>query len=722
MICEIRKRDDRIVEFDQSKITTAIYKAAVAVGGGDESLAMRLSDKVVESLDQEFDGEVPDIESVQDMVEKVLIEEGHARTAKAYIIYRQERAKLREAKEVIGVKDDVKLSLNAIKVLERRYLRKDEGGNVVESPGGMFHRVASNVAQADLLYDPGADVAAVEEEFYELMTSLCFMPNSPTLMNAGTELQQLSACFVLPVEDSMDGIFDSIKHTALIHQTGGGTGFSFSRLRPKNDAVKSTGGVASGPISFMKVFDAATDVIKQGGRRRGANMGILRVDHPDIEEFIVAKEHNNVLNNFNISVGITEKFMEEVINGEDYDLLHPGTKKLVKKLSARHVFDLIVTMAWKNGEPGIIFLDRINRDNPTPALGGIESTNPCGEQPLLPYESCNLGSINLACMVTRDDEDNVAIDWDKLRDTVHKAVHFLDNVIDMSKFPVDKIGEMVRSNRKVGLGVMGFADLILQLGVPYSSEEAVGVADDVMGFINEEARRTSIALARVRGNFPNFLDSIWAQRDFDGIRNATLTTIAPTGTISIIAGASSGIEPLFAVSYIRNVMDGTELLEVNPYFEEVAKKQGFYSRELMMKIARNGSLQGIEEIPEDVRQVFVTSHDIAPEWHIRIQAAFQCHVDNAVSKTVNFIHDATTKDVEEVYLLAYRSDCKGVTIYRDGSREEQVLNIGKVNRAETAEVKEPTVKEKEVPLVTYGEALTVSLEYGGGCTKESCNL
>ncbi|MEE8167652.1 MAG: vitamin B12-dependent ribonucleotide reductase [Candidatus Hydrothermarchaeales archaeon] len=722
MICEIRKRDGRIVDFDQKKIADAIHKATIAADDGDESLAWDLSDRVAAILDDNFDGEIPSVEDVQDVVEEVLIKSDYAKVAKAYILYRQKRSDERDKKTLLGVKDDLKLTLNAAKVLERRYLKKDEEGNVVETSSEMFRRVARNIAQADLLYDPNADIVATEEEFYELMTSLCFMPNSPTLMNAGTELQQLSACFVLPVEDSMEAIFDSIKHTALIHQTGGGTGFSFSRLRPKNDVVKSTGGVASGPISFMKVFDAATEVIKQGGRRRGANMGILRVDHPDIEDFIVAKERNDVLNNFNISVGITEIFMDAVINDQDYELINPKTKKSMKKLSARHIFNLIVNRAWKNGEPGIIFLDRINNDNPTPALGEIESTNPCGEQPLLPYESCNLGSINLTRIVTHGDEGNVAIDWNKLRDTVHKAVHFLDNVIDMSKFPVDKISEMVSGNRKVGLGVMGFADLLLQLEVPYNSEEAVAVADEVMSFINEEAHIASVALACVRGSFPNFEESIWKKKGLDGIRNATLTTIAPTGTISIIAGASSGIEPLFAISYIRNVMDGTELLEANPYFEEVAKKRGFYSNELMVKIARNGSIQGIQEIPEDVRRVFVTSHDIAPEWHIHIQAAFQRHVDNAVSKTVNFTHDATTKDVEEVYLLAYELGCKGVTIYRDGSREEQVLNIGTVNHAETVEVKEPKITEEEVPLVTYGEALKVSLEYSGGCTKESCNL
>jgi ribonucleoside-diphosphate reductase alpha chain len=722
MIHEIRKRDGRIVGFDQNKIINAIKKAMIAVGEDGESLADGLSAKVIGLLEMKFNGEIPDVESIQDIVEEVLMEEGYANVAKAYILYRRKRAELREAKEALGVKDDVKLSLNAIKVLERRYLRKDEEGDVIETPGGMFRRVARNVAQADLIYNPDTDIEATADEFYELMASLYFLPNSPTLMNAGTELQQLSACFVLPVEDSMEGIFGALHSMALIHQSGGGTGFSFSRLRPAGDIVKSTKGVASGPISFMRIFDVSTDVVKQGGRRRGANMAILRYDHPDIEEFISSKEKEGFLDNFNISVAVNDKFMEAVKVGAEYNLVNPRNSKVVKKLNARHVFDRIVNMAWRTGDPGLIFLDRINRDNPTPALGEIESTNPCGEQPLLPYESCNLGSINLARMVKLDENDKAMIDWDKLRDTIHKAVHFLDNVIDMSKFPVDEIGKMVRGNRKIGLGVMGFADLLVQLGIPYDSEDAVALADDVMGFINEEARKASVTLAEKRGSFPNFPGSIWEQRGYKCIRNATLTTIAPTGTISIIAGASSGIEPLFAISYIRNVMDGTELLEVNPYFEETAKKRGFYSKDLMVKIARSGSIQGIIEIPEDVRRVFVTSHDIAPEWHVRIQAAFQRHVDNAVSKTVNFAHNSSTKDVEAVYMLAYELGCKGVTIYRDGSRKEQVLNIGKVNRVEAREIIKPeTGKEIQSP-VAYEEVLTVSSEYSGGCTKESCNL
>ena len=574
----------------------------------------------------------------------------------------------------IFIKQGPLFSENATRVLERRYLKKDNKGRIKETPEQMFKRVAHHIARAEKEYGDASNVKKMEDIFYSIMREFKFLPNSPTLMNAGRRLGQLAACFVLPVEDSMEGIFDSLKNAALIHKSGGGTGFSFSRLRPKASRVGTTGGVASGPVSFMKIFNTATEQVKQGGTRRGANMAVLRVDHPDIMEFISSKTNNNELNNFNISVGVTDKFMEAVENEDDYDLIDPRDKKVSGTLNAAEVYQKLIKQAWENGDPGIIFLDSTNRDNPTPALGEIESTNPCGEQPLLPMEACNLGSINLANFVIESNEDP-AVDYEGIKEVVWQAVRFLDNTIDMSKYPLPEIDNMVRGNRKIGLGVMGFADMLYQLKLPYNSEGALETAEEVMGFIQNESHKVSRYLAEERGVFRNFDKSVYKGREDCNYRNATTTTIAPTGTLCIIAGCSSGIEPLFALSFVRHVMDDDELFEVNPYFEKVARERGFYNHELMDMIARKGSLKEIKEIPDDVKKIFVTAHDVTPEWHIRMQAAFQKHTDNAVSKTVNLPNDATVDDVSKVYNLAFELGCKGVTIYRDGSKENQVLSF-----------------------------------------------
>ena len=652
------------------------------------------------------------------------------------------------------MEEKLNLSKNAIKVLEKRYLKRDKNGVPTETPKDLFMRVASTLAEADRQFGAtDSEIKETTKEFYDFITNRYFMPNSPTLMNAGRELGQLAACFVLPVEDSLEGIFETVKNTALIHKSGGGTGFSFSRLRPKNDVVRSTMGVSSGPVSFMEVFNAATEAVKQGGTRRGANMGILRVDHPDILEFINCKSDNNRLNNFNISVAITDKFMEALKQGGDYELIHPRTKQPVGKLNAKEVFDLIVDGAWRNGEPGIIFIDKMNYDNPTPLIGEIESTNPCGEVPLLPYEACNLGSINLGLML-KGEKDNLSVDWDKLASVTKMAIHFLDNVIAINNYPLPQISEMVQNNRKIGLGVMGWADMLMQLGIGYNTEEGTKLAAQIMEFIDYHSKVKSIEFAKTRGRFNNFkgsiydgqnwltkkykgksagiiTDDMWAELDRQiaqvGIRNATTTCIAPTGTISMIASASGGVEPLFGLVFIRDVMDGTKLVEVNPIFEAYAREHGFYSEELMKKISIDGTLAHCSEVPEEAKKIFVCAHDVSPYWHVKMQAAFQLHTDNAVSKTVNFEENATREDVADSYKLAFENNLKGITVYRNNSRQFQPMNLEKKEEKKMPEIKSVEIveqhegEEHKCPecgtILGYGEGCFICLNCGySGCS------
>ena len=698
MITKIKKRDGRVVPFEKEKISIAIGKAFLSVDEFSKASVEKITGEVVNSLEVLFQNTIPSVEDVQDLVEKSLIANGFDRVAKSYILYRNRRAEIRESKRLVGVVDDLKLGLNAIKVLERRYLRKDGTGRVIETPSQLFRRVARAVAKMDNNYDSPVDFGEAEQTFYEMLSNLEFLPNSPTLMNAGTSLGQLSACFVIPIDDNLESIFDAVKSTALIHQSGGGTGYSFSRLRPRGDFVKTSGGVASGPVSFMKIFDATTEEIKQGGRRRGANMGILSVYHPDIMEFIAAKSKPGFLRNFNISVAVDDKFMRAALGGKKkIDLVNPRNGEITGSIHASELFQLIVSKAWETGDPGMIFLDRINRDNPTPSVGTIEATNPCGEQPLLPYESCNLGSINLTKFVNGGE-----IDWKKLGKTVHDAVHFLDNVIDANKYPLKQVSEMTRANRKIGLGVMGFAEMLIMLGVRYDSDKAVLTARKLMRFIQRRSHEVSEELAAVRGSFPNFQRSVWHKRGYKRMRNSTSTTIAPTGAISIIAGCSSGIEPLFSVSFVRDVMEGTRLLEVTPLFEQLAKKKGFFSQGLMAKIAETGSVQNLVEVPNEVKKIFRTALDISPDWHVKIQAEFQKHVDNAVSKTINLPQDASVEDVRRSYLLAWKMKCKGITVYRYGSKPQQVLTIGSLEREKV---------DKHV---------VADSEYAGGCAGTTC--
>jgi ribonucleoside-diphosphate reductase alpha chain len=713
------------VPVNRSQVARIVFANAEAMGIRDRKLVERLTTQVIERLEKAQTEFLPTLPGMEDLVDKRarrqqrLPSEAEIEAMVMEVLNTEKPVPKQEvvpAMETNIVANTIKetqsatgLTDTALQVLEKRYLKKDKQGKTIETPEQMFRRVAHAIAAAELIYNSKANVKAIEDEFFRLMSGLEFLPNSPTLMNAGRELGQLSACFVLPVDDSMESIFDAVKYTALIHKSGGGTGFSFSRLRPQNDMVGSTGGVASGPVSFMRAFDTVTDVTKQGGTRRGANMGILNVDHPDILKFITAKEQTTALTNFNLSVALTAGFMEAVKAGADYELINPHTKDVAGRLNAKEVFDKIVDNAWRTGDPGIVFIDRINADNPTPHLGKIESTNPCGEQPLLPYESCNLASINLARMV-RSAGGRAEIDYARLATTVKTAVRFLDNVIDVNKFPLPQIEEMTKKTRKIGLGIMGFADMLVMLGVPYNSEEALQIASEVMAAVSDEATKASVELGKERGVFPAFKGSIYDAPDRPRVRNATRTTIAPTGTLSMIAGCSSGIEPLFALSYTKTVLDGTPFVEVNPYFEEAARKDGFYSAELMKKLAEGVHLSEIKGIPEKIKRVFVTAHEIPPEWHVKMQAAFQKSTNNAVSKTINFPQSATREDVARAYMLSYEEGLKGITIYRDKSRETQVLTTGKKQRETTEEPAKRAPRKR--PAETKGSITKVNTGCG----------
>ncbi len=697
-INKIRKRDGSVVDLDKSKIVEAIFKAAQSVGGSDHKKAEEVADQVLLFIKEKYaENYIPTVEEVQDLVEKALIETGHATTAKSYIIYRHRKNIEREMKRAIGVEDDLKLPLNSIQVLEKRYLLKDENGKSTETPSQLFRRVAHHLASNE--YNYGGDDALVkhyEHAFYQIMTNFEFLPNSPTLMNAGTPLGQLAACFILPVKDDIEQIFESVKNQAVIHKTGGGTGFCFSYLRPKGDYVKSTAGIASGPISFMSAFDNATNVIKQGGKRRGANMATLHVWHPDIEEFITMKQTPGVMENFNVSVMVDDVFMQAVDSNSDYDLLNPRNQAVIRKVNARTMFKMIAYSAWKSAEPGMLFIDEINRKNPTPT-DPIHATNPCGEVPMPDYESCNLGSINLIKFVELDwskGDWKKKVNWKRLRYVVRTAFQFLDNVIDLNKYPIPQIRDQTLKNRRIGLGVMGFAKMLFKMGISYDSEQGYEVGEEIMRFIEDEATKMSHELGRVRGSFPGFKDSPLKSK-YDAMRNATCTSIAPTGTISMIADTSSGIEPVFALSFLKTVRAG-QYYYCDDIFEHVLKVRGLYSEELMQKIMEEGTIQHMEGIPEDIKTVFRVSHDLPPEAHVLMQAAFQKNVGLAVSKTINMPADATVEDVENVYMLAWKTGCKGITIYRDSSRHTQVLHVGKTVKTKGVEEDKNKILQTQV--------------------------
>ena len=686
----VKKRDGKIQEFSKQKISDAIQKCLKANKKDTPVLAKKLCNQVVKFLEKEKNT-CPSVEHIQDVVEEILMKNNLPDVARSYILYREKRKQLRESKKIIGVEDRLKLSLGAINILRKRYLLRDDTGKIIETPQQMFERVAKHIADAEKTL---SERNKYHEEFYAMLSNLEFLPNSPTLMNAKTALGQLSACFVLPVVDSIEGIFEALKNMAIIHQSGGGTGFSFSNIRPKGDLVRSTMGVASGPVSFIEIFDKATDIVKQGGRRRGANMGIMRVDHPDIIDFVTSKR-NNKLSNFNISVAVTDLFMESVKKNRDFELINPRTKKAVRIIPARELFDIICQAAWETGDPGLVFIDEINRKNPTPELGSIEATNPCGEQPLLNYESCNLGSINLTKVL-----DGKRINWDKLEEIVKLSVRFLDNVIDVNRYFLPEIEKMTLGNRKIGLGIMGWADLLAELEIPYGSKKSLELAETIMEFINRTAFEYSAQLGEKKGSFPNFKKSIY-RNNVKALRNCTRTTIAPTGTISIIAGCSSGIEPFFAIAYGRK-MAGSSIFEINPVWEKKLSELKLKDSEIIAEIVKSGSVQNIKGLPEKIKKAFRIAFEIKPEFHLLMQASFQKHTDNAVSKTINLPEQATINDVKKIFTSAYGLKCKGITVFRYGSKTAQVLYLGEDF-------------SDEIDWLQFGENFA-------GCSKGYCNF
>ncbi|MBP9669838.1 adenosylcobalamin-dependent ribonucleoside-diphosphate reductase [Candidatus Woesebacteria bacterium] len=760
-IKNIIKRDGREVEFSIDKLAGAIWKAGKETGEygstgspqAPDKESLRLAEITVALVEKSLkEKELAQVEKIQDFVEQVLMAAGHYQTAKAYILYRAARSDERRVERIIGVKDDLDLSPNQLKVLRNRYLLKDEDGKVIETPSELFRRVAKNLA----VVEKADKRKKVEADFYEVMSKLEFLPAGRTLNNAGTPQSQLANCFVLPVEDSMEGIFDAVKWMAMVHQRGGGTGFNFSKLRPKGDIVtKSTGGFATGPVSFMKVFDIATRQVMQGGKKRGANMGILNVDHPDILDFISAKSERGEIENFNISVGVTDDFMKAVDQDKEWHLRNQRTGEIVQTIRAKTLMGQLVSMAWRTGDPGLIFLDPINRNNPLLAkYGRIDATNPCGEQPLHPFDACNLGSINLAKMITRvepsypkkrQDEYKgstlVSVDWERLRFVVRTGVRMLDDVIDACKYPLPQITQTVQANRRIGLGVMGWADMLYQLRVPYDSEEGIKLAKKIAKFIQDESWQMSTDLAKEKGVFPRWKESSFV-KEGKKVRNVAITTIAPTGSISMLSDASSGIEPVFALAYTKNVVEDNGLSYINKYFEQELAESLWADGDtehkvrdrMVREVAEQGSVAHISGIPEEVKSVYRTAHDIAPDWHVKMQAAWQKYTDNAVSKTINFPHSATIYDVESAYMNAWKSGCKGITIYRDGSKDVQILSVGSSNQESVisqgtqiiqSKIKTETLKERgeRLKVKPAGKHLETCPECGGklaieeGCAK-----